>query len=75
MSKIKVLDTTMQEFPNFVIFKINKSKINIDVLFEDETLWLTQKKDSRTFRDNTTKYHLSSKKYLQRARTFRAYNL
>jgi len=39
--------TTLREpekFPNFVIYKIDKAKINIDVLFEDETLWLTQKK-------------------------------
>ena len=58
MSKIKVLDTTMQEFPNFVIFKINKSKINIDVLFEDETLWLTQKKIAELF--DTTPQNITS---------------
>ncbi len=35
--------TTPQQFPNFVIFKIDSVKVNIDVFFQDETLWLTQK--------------------------------
>ena len=35
--------TTPQEFPKFVIFKIDNAKVNIDVFFYDETLWLTQK--------------------------------
>ena len=34
----------MKEISNFVFFKIDNSKVNIDVIFEDETLWLTQKK-------------------------------
>ena len=41
--------TTPQEFPNFVIFKIDSSKVNIDVFFADETLWLTQKKMAELF--------------------------
>ncbi len=45
----KQLQSTAQEFSNFVIFKIDKSKVNIDVLFQDETLWLTQKKIAELF--------------------------
>ncbi len=39
----------MNEMKNFVFFKIDKSKVNIDVLVEDETLWITQKKISELF--------------------------
>ncbi|MFA6196295.1 MAG: virulence RhuM family protein [Sulfurimonas sp.] len=38
-----------QNIPNFVIFKIDSSKVNIDVIFSDETLWLTQKKMAKLF--------------------------
>ena len=34
---------TLQEFSNFVIFQTETGKVNIDVFFQDETLWLTQK--------------------------------
>ena len=40
---------SIQEFSNFVIFKIKDSKVNIDVKFQDETLWLTQKQISELF--------------------------
>ena len=33
----------LQHFPNFVIFETKDGKVNIDVFFKDETLWLTQK--------------------------------
>jgi len=33
----------LQKFPNFVIFQTADGKVNIDVFFKDETLWLTQK--------------------------------
>lgn len=33
----------MQLYQNFVIFKTKEGKVNIDVFFKDETLWLTQK--------------------------------
>ena len=39
----------LQTLPNFVIFKIENVKINIDVFFQDETLWLTQKQVSELF--------------------------
>jgi hypothetical protein len=41
--------TSCETIPNFVIFKIDNSKVNIDVLFENETLWLTQKKMAELF--------------------------
>jgi len=33
----------LQKFSNFVIFQTADGKVNIDVFFKDETLWLTQK--------------------------------
>lgn len=39
----------VQEFSNFVIFKIDNSKVNINVKFKDETLWLTQKQIAELF--------------------------
>lgn len=33
----------LQTFPNFVLFKTADGKVNIDVFFSEETLWLTQK--------------------------------
>ena len=33
----------LQKFENFVIFTTADGKVNIDVFFKDETLWLTQK--------------------------------
>ena len=32
-----------EKFPNFVLFKTADGKVNIDVYFQDDTLWLTQK--------------------------------
>lgn len=45
----QLLQNTLQELPNFVIFKIDNSKVNIDVLFQHDTLWLTQKKMAELF--------------------------
>jgi len=42
----------MNEMTNFVFFKIDKSKVNIDVLLENETLWITQKKMAELFEVN-----------------------
>ena len=33
----------LTKFENFVIFQTDDGKVNIDVYFQDETLWLTQK--------------------------------
>ncbi len=43
-----------QSFPNFVIFKIDNAKVNIDVFFQDETLWLTQKQLADLFEKGRT---------------------
>jgi len=33
----------LQKFSNFVIFQTETGKVNVDVFFKDDTLWLTQK--------------------------------
>ncbi|TSA28788.1 cell filamentation protein Fic [bacterium] len=45
MSKKKKenINSELQLFSNFVIFQTENGKVNIDVFFKDETLWLTQK--------------------------------
>jgi len=45
----QLLKATPQQFPNFVIFKIDNAKVNIDVFFHEETLWLTQKQLAELF--------------------------
>ncbi len=37
-------DSELEKFSNFVIFQTSTGKININVFFQNETLWLTQKK-------------------------------
>ena len=39
----------LQQFSNFVIFQTEKGKVNIDVFFKDDTVWLTQKRISELF--------------------------
>jgi len=41
--------TELQKFDNFVIFQTENGKVNIDVFFQDETLWLTQKRIAELF--------------------------
>ena len=36
-------NTELQQFSNFVIFQTENGKVNIDVFFQNDTLWLTQK--------------------------------
>ena len=45
MSRKNEIDkkTSLQQLPNFVIFQTEQGKVNINVYFKDETLWLTQK--------------------------------
>ena len=43
MNKKKNMNSELQLFTNFVIFQTKNGKVNIDVFFKDETLWLTQK--------------------------------
>ncbi len=39
----------LQKFENFVIFKTENGKVNVDVLFEADTLWLTQRSIAKLF--------------------------
>lgn len=41
--------TELQQLSNFVIFQTENGKVNIDVYFKDETLWLTQKSIAELF--------------------------
>ena len=56
---------TLQQFSNFVIFKTSTGKINIDVFFKDETLWLTQKKIAELFETTTQNITLHLKNIFQ----------
>jgi len=38
-----------EKFPNFVIFQTETGKVNIEVFFHNNTLWLTQKKIAELF--------------------------
>ena len=40
---MEVKNTELQEFKNFVVFETENGKVNIDVFFKDDTIWLTQK--------------------------------
>ena len=42
-------DKNLQKFSNFVIFQTKDGKVNIDVYFQNDTLWLTQKLISELF--------------------------
>jgi hypothetical protein len=54
MSKKKKENTELQLFSNFVIFQTENGKVNIDVFFKDETLWLTQKLIAELFEKGRT---------------------
>ena len=47
----------LQKLNNFVIFQTEEGKVNIDVFFAYETLWLTQKVMAELF--GTTKPNIS----------------
>ena len=42
-------ENELQPLENFVIFETENGKVNIDVYFKDETLWLSQKKIAELF--------------------------
>jgi len=39
----------LQNFPNFVAFQTETGKMNVDVFFHNDTLWLTLKKIAELF--------------------------
>lgn len=43
MNKKLKQDNELVEFSNFILFDTEKGKVNINVFFKDETLWLSQK--------------------------------
>lgn len=47
--KAQITDKKLEKFNNFVIFKTSTGKVNIDVFFQDKTLWLTQKTMAELF--------------------------
>ncbi|HKL44048.1 MAG TPA: virulence RhuM family protein [Candidatus Absconditabacterales bacterium] len=47
-------NTQLQKFSNFVVFQTEKGKVNIDVFFANETLWLTQKMMGELFEKGRT---------------------
>jgi hypothetical protein len=49
MSDLSVDHKELKEFSNFVIFQTESGKVNIDVYFHNETLWLTQKLMAQLF--------------------------
>lgn len=44
----------LQLFSNFVLFQAENGKVNIDVYFQDETLWLSQKSIAELFEKGRT---------------------
>ncbi len=54
MRKKEIQETGLQQFSNFVIFQTENGKVNIDVYFKDDTLWLTQKLISELFEKDRT---------------------
>jgi hypothetical protein len=57
--------SSVENISNFVIFKIDKSKVNIDVLFKNETLWLTQKQIAELFEVNVPAISKHLKKVIE----------
>jgi hypothetical protein len=47
-------NNSLQKFSNFVIFETESGKVNIDVFFQNDTLWLTQKLMSELFDKDRT---------------------
>lgn len=43
------MNDKLEKFNNFVVFQTSTGKVNIDVFFKDDNLWLTQKKIAELF--------------------------
>lgn len=52
MNKPQTNTQTLEKFSNFVLFQTETGKVNIDVFFQNETLWLTQKSIAELFEVN-----------------------
>lgn len=50
--KITIKKNSLEKFNNFVIFQTKNGKVNIDVFFQNDTLWLTQKMIAELFEVN-----------------------
>ncbi len=55
----------LQQLNNFVIFETENGKVNIDVYFQDETLWLTQKRIAELFKKGRSTITEHLKQFLQ----------
>jgi hypothetical protein len=44
--------SSLEAFENFVIFQTESGKVNVDVFFQNDTLWLTQKNIAKLFEIN-----------------------
>jgi hypothetical protein len=51
---MKNQEQNLQILSNFVIFSISTGKVNIDVYFQDNTLWLSQKRIAELFQKGRT---------------------
>ncbi len=47
-------NSSLELFSNFVVFQTENGKVNIDVFFQNDTLWLTQKKIAELFEKDRT---------------------
>jgi hypothetical protein len=62
MKNKKKNSNELQPFDNFVVFQTAQGKVNIEVFFYEETIWLTQKKMAELFEKgrSTITEHLSN---------------
>jgi len=54
MEKQNKKNTGLTLFKNFVLFTTDKGKVNVDVFFQNDTVWLTQKLMSELFEKDRT---------------------